>query len=141
MVAAHAPGLLRDDDRFYESLTRVQRVLASRERETVWAGLLAAAREVHGFIHMRRAVAAGLNTDDIARAVAIAAVTAMRSATLPALVVRSARSRSATGASGRCCARCSAMKVQAGPRTAQAVRRMAVAISSAVPPPWRTLAM
>jgi alkylhydroperoxidase/carboxymuconolactone decarboxylase family protein YurZ len=75
MVAAHAPGLLRDDDRFYESLTRVQRGLAPREREIVWAGLLAAAREVPGFIHMRRAVAAGLNTDDMARAVAIAAVT------------------------------------------------------------------
>lgn len=75
MFAAHAPGLLRDYDRFYESLTLVPRVLTPRERETVWAGLLAAAREVHGFIHMRRAVAAGLNTDDIARAVAIAAVT------------------------------------------------------------------
>ncbi|WP_439579656.1 carboxymuconolactone decarboxylase family protein [Elioraea sp.] len=75
MFAAHAPGLLRDYDRFYESLTLVPRVLTPRERETVWAGLLAAAREVHGFIHMRRAVAAGLSGDDVARAVAIAAVT------------------------------------------------------------------
>ena len=75
MFAAHAPRLLRDYDRFYESLTLAPRVLSPRERETVWAGLLAAAREVHGFIHMRRAVAAGLSNDDIARAVAIAAVT------------------------------------------------------------------
>lgn len=75
MFAAHAPRLLRDYDRFYDSLTLAPRVLTPRERETVWAGLLAAAREVHGFIHMRRAVAAGLSNDDIARAVAIAAVT------------------------------------------------------------------
>jgi alkylhydroperoxidase/carboxymuconolactone decarboxylase family protein YurZ len=75
MFAAHAPRLLRDYDRFYDSLTLAPRVLTPRERETVWAGLLAAAREVHGFIHMRRAMAAGLSTDDIACAVAIAAVT------------------------------------------------------------------
>ena len=75
LFAAHAPALLRDYDRFYQSLTLEPRVLAPRERETVWAGLLAAAREGHGFIHMRRAVAAGLASDDIARAVAIAAVT------------------------------------------------------------------
>ncbi len=75
MLAAHAPRLLRDYDRFHESLTLTPRVLTSRERETVWAGLLAASREVQGFIHMRRAVAAGLSSDDIARAEAIAAVT------------------------------------------------------------------
>jgi alkylhydroperoxidase/carboxymuconolactone decarboxylase family protein YurZ len=75
LFAAHAPELLRDYDRFYESLTLVPRFLTAAQRETVWAGLLAAAREVHGFIHMRRATAAGMTNDDIARAVAIAAVT------------------------------------------------------------------
>lgn len=75
LFAAHAPALLRDYDRFYESLTLAPRILTPVQRETVWAGLLAAAREVHGFIHMRRATAAGMTGDDIARAVAIAAVT------------------------------------------------------------------
>lgn len=75
MFAAHAPELLASYDRFYETLTLEPRVLTPIERETVWAGLLAAAREVHGFIHMRRAIAAGLTHDDIARAVMLAAVT------------------------------------------------------------------
>jgi alkylhydroperoxidase/carboxymuconolactone decarboxylase family protein YurZ len=75
LFARHAPALLRDYDRFYESLTLAPRVLSPVQRETVWAGLLAAAREVHGFIHMRRATAAGMGHDDIARAVAIAAAT------------------------------------------------------------------
>jgi alkylhydroperoxidase/carboxymuconolactone decarboxylase family protein YurZ len=75
MFAASAPELLRSYDAFYESLTLVPRILSPAERETVWAGLLAAAREVHGFIHMKRAVKAGLTQADIVRAVAIAAVT------------------------------------------------------------------
>jgi alkylhydroperoxidase/carboxymuconolactone decarboxylase family protein YurZ len=75
LFARHAPELLRDYDRFYESLTLARRLLTPVQRETVWAGLLAAAREVHGFIHMRRATAAGMSHDDIACAVAIAAVT------------------------------------------------------------------
>jgi len=75
MFAACAPELLATYDRFYETLTLEPRVLTPAERETVWAGLLAAAREVHGFIHMRRAVAAGLTNEDIARAVMLAAVT------------------------------------------------------------------
>lgn len=75
MFAASAPELLRDYDRFYESLTLRPRVLTPYERETVWAGLLAAAREVHGFIHMKRAVAAGLTEADRVRAVSLAAIT------------------------------------------------------------------
>ncbi len=75
LFARHAPTLLRDYDRFYESLTLERRLLTPVQRETVWAGLLAAVREVHGFIHMRRATAAGMTNDDIARAVAIAATT------------------------------------------------------------------
>ena len=75
MFAASAPELLATYDAFYESLTLVPRVLTPVQRETVWAGLLAAAREVHGFIHMKRAVKAGLTEADIVRAVAIAAVT------------------------------------------------------------------
>lgn len=74
MFAASAPELLRDYDRFYQSLTLDPRVLTPYQRETVWAGLLAAAREVHGFIHMRRAVAAGLSEHDRVRAVTIAAM-------------------------------------------------------------------
>lgn len=75
MFAASAPELLRSYDAFYQSLTLAQRVLTPVERETVWASLLAAVREVHGFIHMKRAVAAGLNEADIVRAIAIAGVT------------------------------------------------------------------
>ncbi len=75
MFAASAPALLEQYDAFYEQLTLVPRVLSPAERETVWAGLLAAAREVHGFIHMKRAVKAGLTEADIVRAVAIAAAT------------------------------------------------------------------
>lgn len=74
MMAASSPDLLATYDAFYEQLTLVPRILTPVERETVWAGLLAAAREVHGFIHMKRAEKAGMNRDDIARAVAIAAV-------------------------------------------------------------------
>ncbi len=75
MFAASAPALLEQYDAFYEQLTLVPRVLSPVERETVWAGLLAAAREVHGFIHMKRAVKAGLTEADIVRAVAIASAT------------------------------------------------------------------
>ncbi len=75
MFAASAPELLKSYDAFYESLTLVPRLLTPAERETVWAGLLAAAREVHGFIHMKRAIKAGLTHGDIVRAVAIAAIT------------------------------------------------------------------
>jgi alkylhydroperoxidase/carboxymuconolactone decarboxylase family protein YurZ len=75
MFAASAPELLASYDAFYEQLTLVLRVLTPRDRETVWAALLAAAREVHGFIHMKRAIAAGLSQDDIGRAVMLAAVT------------------------------------------------------------------
>ena len=75
MLAAAAPEVLATYDRFYESLTLQQRVLTAYEKETVWAALLAAVREVHGFIHMKRAVAAGLCEADMVRAVGIAAVT------------------------------------------------------------------
>lgn len=75
MFAASAPDLLAAYDAFYEQLTLTPRVLTPVEKETVWATLLAAAREVHGFIHMKRALAAGMSQGDIARAVAIAAVT------------------------------------------------------------------
>lgn len=75
MFAAFAPDLLGTYDAFYEQLTLTPHVLTAVEKETVWAALLAAAREVHGFIHMKRALAAGLSQGDIARAVAIAAIT------------------------------------------------------------------
>jgi alkylhydroperoxidase/carboxymuconolactone decarboxylase family protein YurZ len=75
MFAASAPKLLVAYDAFYEQLTLAPRVLTPFERETVWAALLAAAREVHGFIHMRRAVKAGLSRADLVRAVALAAAT------------------------------------------------------------------
>lgn len=75
MFAASAPQLLGTYDAFYESLTLTPRVLTPRQKETVWAALLAAAREAHGFIHMKRAVVAGLGEADMVRAVAIAAAT------------------------------------------------------------------
>lgn len=75
LFAAHAPALLSNYDAFYESLTLDARVLSAAERETVWTCLLAAAREKHGFIHLKRAHAAGLNEADLGAAVAIAAVT------------------------------------------------------------------
>lgn len=73
MFAAGSAGLLERYDAFYEALTLAPRVLTPLERETVWASLLAAAREVHGFIHMERARRAGLDEAARARAVAIAA--------------------------------------------------------------------
>ena len=75
MFAASAPKLLERYDAFYESLTLEARVLTPVQKETVWAALLAVARELHGFIHMRRAVAAGLSQADIVRAVSLAAIT------------------------------------------------------------------
>ncbi|MGB7299334.1 MAG: carboxymuconolactone decarboxylase family protein [Burkholderiaceae bacterium] len=73
LFAAHAPQLLNRYDAFYQELTLVPRVLTPFERETVWACLLAAAREAHGFIHMERARAAGLSDDNLAACVAMAA--------------------------------------------------------------------
>ncbi|MGE0311512.1 MAG: carboxymuconolactone decarboxylase family protein [Lautropia sp.] len=75
LFAAHAPALLSGYDAFYDALTLAPRVLSPAERETVWACLLAAAREVHGFIHLKRARAAGLDEATLGAAVAIAAVT------------------------------------------------------------------
>lgn len=74
MFAASAPKLLERYDAFYECLTLESRVLTPVQKETVWAALLAVAREAHGFIHMRRAVAAGLTQADIVRAVTLASV-------------------------------------------------------------------
>lgn len=74
MLAVAAPELLERYDAFYEALTLAPRVLTPLQRETVWASILAAAREVHGFIHMERALAAGLDEEARSRAVAIAAV-------------------------------------------------------------------
>ncbi len=74
LFAAHAPELLNNYDTFYQSLTLTERILTAYERETVWATLLAAAREAHGFIHMQRALDAGLSNDDLSRCVAIAAL-------------------------------------------------------------------
>lgn len=74
MLAESAPELLQAYDAFYEQLTLAPRVLTPVQRETVWAALLAAAREVHGFIHMKRAEKAGMGKGDIARAVTLAAV-------------------------------------------------------------------
>ncbi len=75
LFAAHAPALLSNYDAFYDSLTLAPRALDAAQRETVWACLLAAAREVHGFIHLKRAHAAGLDDARLGAAVAIAAVT------------------------------------------------------------------
>lgn len=51
-LSPEGEAILAAYDAFYESLTLVPRALTPVERETVWAILLAAAREVHGFIHM-----------------------------------------------------------------------------------------
>ncbi len=72
MLAAADPGLLAAYDEFYRRLTLEPRALAPVERELVWAGLLVAAREAHGAIHMRRAEAAGVPAAAIADAVALA---------------------------------------------------------------------
>ncbi|MFK7965670.1 MAG: hypothetical protein AB8C46_17040 [Burkholderiaceae bacterium] len=75
LFAAHSPSLLTKYDAFYEALTLEPRELSPYERETVWACLLAAVREVHGSIHLKRAHDAGLSDADLARCVAIAATT------------------------------------------------------------------
>lgn len=73
MLAASDPDLLQAYDNFYEQLTLQQRHLSARQKETVWASLLACVREVHGFIHMKRAEKAGLTHKDLIQAVSIAA--------------------------------------------------------------------
>lgn len=72
MLAAHAPALLENYDRFYTELTLAARVVTAKERELIWTALLVAAREEHGTIHMRRAETAGLGPADLADAVALA---------------------------------------------------------------------
>ena len=72
MLAADDPALLAAYDAFYERLTLRPRVLTPQERELVWAALQVAAREAHGHIHMRRAVAAGLDSPRLSDALAIA---------------------------------------------------------------------
>ena len=74
MMAASDPELLAAYDAFYERLTLQERHLTPQQKETVWAALLACAREVHGFIHMKRAEKAGLTHADLTRAVSLAAV-------------------------------------------------------------------
>ncbi len=76
MLANDDPGLLAAYDQFYEKLTLAPRVLSAKEREYVWAGLLATAREEHGRIHMERAVKAGLTLDEIGDAIALAGAAA-----------------------------------------------------------------
>ena len=73
MLAHSDPALLSAYDGFYERLTLLPRHLTMRERELVWAGLLVAAREAHGALHMRRAIESGLTAAEIADAVALAA--------------------------------------------------------------------
>lgn len=75
MMAASDPELLKAYDAFYERLTLQDRHLTPYQKETVWAALLACVREVHGFIHMKRAEKAGLTHDDLTRSVSLAAVT------------------------------------------------------------------
>ena len=72
MLANDDPELLAAYDKLYEKLTLERRVLTPREREYVWAGLLATAREEHGHIHMSRAVKAGLTLKEIGDAIALA---------------------------------------------------------------------
>jgi alkylhydroperoxidase/carboxymuconolactone decarboxylase family protein YurZ len=75
LLGHNAPGLLAAYDAFYQKLTLDPRSFTEPEREIVWAGLLVAAREAHGALHMRRARAAGLAGEQLAMAVAIAAAT------------------------------------------------------------------
>jgi alkylhydroperoxidase/carboxymuconolactone decarboxylase family protein YurZ len=72
MLAADDPALLAAYDAFYERLTLRPRVFTPQERELVWAALQVAAREAHGHIHMRRAVAAGLDSPRLSDSLAIA---------------------------------------------------------------------
>ncbi|MCZ6605643.1 MAG: carboxymuconolactone decarboxylase family protein [Alphaproteobacteria bacterium] len=81
MLANDDPELLAAYDRLYEKLTLVPRVLSAQEREFVWMGLLAMAREEHGHIHARRAVDAGMSLDEIGDAIALAGAAEAFSAT------------------------------------------------------------
>jgi 4-carboxymuconolactone decarboxylase len=73
MLAAADPELLAAYDAYYERLTLRPRVFSPRERELVWAALLASAREAHGTIHLKRAEAAGVSRDELTDAIAVAA--------------------------------------------------------------------
>lgn len=64
--------LLERYDRFYEALTLREKYLAPREKELIWIAILAIASEEAGSIHLQRAAAAGVRTDEITASLSIA---------------------------------------------------------------------
>ena len=73
MLGASDPQLLANYDALYTRLTLDQRVLTPVERETVWVALISTTRERYAYFHFERAIAAGMDTDAIGDAVAVAA--------------------------------------------------------------------
>jgi alkylhydroperoxidase/carboxymuconolactone decarboxylase family protein YurZ len=77
LLAADDPNLLKIYDELYSRITLDERVLSDRRKELVWLALLSARQEPTGHIHVERAQTAGLSSQEMADALALAA--AMRS--------------------------------------------------------------
>jgi alkylhydroperoxidase/carboxymuconolactone decarboxylase family protein YurZ len=67
------PTILAKWGDLYRELNLVPRRLTNREREIIWVALLTAQRQRVGSLHLDRAVAAGVSTDELNAAVALAA--------------------------------------------------------------------
>ncbi|MGP3929059.1 carboxymuconolactone decarboxylase family protein [Nonomuraea sp. KM88] len=76
IYARTEPGFLDAYTRLYRSFTLDARHLSARERELIWVGLLVADEEAVGTLHVERGFEAGLTTDEMAQAVAVAGAVA-----------------------------------------------------------------
>lgn len=73
LLAADDPELLRVYDDLYSRITLAKRALSDRRKELVWLALLSARQEPTGRIHVERAKLAGLSSEQMADALALAA--------------------------------------------------------------------
>ncbi|MDO3684946.1 carboxymuconolactone decarboxylase family protein [Micromonospora sp. C28ISP2-4] len=76
VYARTEPGFLEAYTRLYRRFTLDERHLSARERELIWVGLLVADEEAVGTLHVERGYAAGLTTDEMAQATAVAGAAA-----------------------------------------------------------------
>jgi alkylhydroperoxidase/carboxymuconolactone decarboxylase family protein YurZ len=68
------PALLENYDQFYTELTLKPKVLDEKTKELVWIGILAAASEEAGTIHLKRARQAGITDDEISEVMLVTQV-------------------------------------------------------------------
>lgn len=70
------PTILERYSELYRALTLTPRVLSEQTREIVWCAILVLASEEIGTLHLERAAEAGVSTEVVASAVAVASLTA-----------------------------------------------------------------